>query len=419
MDKKTVEETVQLDLCTSCGVCKGVCPVNAIELTFKKGQFIPEIDESACIHCERCLHSCPGYEVDFKSFYEKQNQDTPSNIYVGNIIASYVGWTRSALIRREGTSGGLISQMISTLLARNIYQKAFVVIFDKFTGEQAKAQIIQDSEQVLKAAKSKYIPVSIEEIVKYLPHRDEQEKIIVVGTPCQLHGLKKVFSPQQLDNVLLLGLFCQTTLNYNIISYYQDYYSSPGSEVEHFNFRSKEKYGWPGYTKIKTKQGESIFINPRVRINLKPYFTINRCLFCIDKLNQFADISFGDCYSKDGQKKGASHLIVRTPQGRDALDIVRNELYLKEIEEQDILESQRIDLKETNLKFASLLHHNIYPTLSREGGQACKTSLNRMQSQLMLGRSPENFGIIKRKLAKQILIGRTKALVEKIKRLLK
>jgi coenzyme F420-reducing hydrogenase beta subunit len=48
----------------------------------------------------------------------------------------------------------------------------------------------------------------------------------------------------------------------------------------------------------------------------KRYFGLNRCLYCYDKLNNLADISFGDCYIKGKtDKEGKSNIIIRTGKG--------------------------------------------------------------------------------------------------------
>ena len=52
-------------------------------------------------------------------------------------------------------------------------------------------------------------------------------------------------------------------------------------------------------------------------MKLKSFFQLNRCLFCYDKLNSFADISFGDCYIKEEKSfYGKSNVIIRTNIGK-------------------------------------------------------------------------------------------------------
>ena len=80
-------------------------------------------------------------------------------------------------------------------------------------------------------------------------------------------------------------------------------------------------------------------------MGLKKYFQLNRCLFCLDKLNHSADISFGDCYVKG--KTDKSSLIIRTKKGKDIFDKHRDLFELEKLDMQEIIESQELfDRKE-------------------------------------------------------------------------
>jgi len=45
------------DNCTGCGICRDVCPENAIRMTRDMG--LPEPVPDACTGCGRCLSECP------------------------------------------------------------------------------------------------------------------------------------------------------------------------------------------------------------------------------------------------------------------------------------------------------------------------------------------------------------------------
>ena len=45
--------------CCGCGICKAVCPVNAISMKLdNEGFYYPIIDEAMCIHCKKCTKAC-------------------------------------------------------------------------------------------------------------------------------------------------------------------------------------------------------------------------------------------------------------------------------------------------------------------------------------------------------------------------
>lgn len=46
--------------CTGCMACFNICSVNAINMyEDKEGFFYPQIDESICVRCLRCIAVCP------------------------------------------------------------------------------------------------------------------------------------------------------------------------------------------------------------------------------------------------------------------------------------------------------------------------------------------------------------------------
>lgn len=64
-----------------------------------------------------------------------------------------------------------------------------------------------------------------------------------------------------------------------------------------FNFKNKDSGGWPGNMKFYFSDGKCVFKNKSERVKIKDYFKPERCVYCVDKLNVFADISLGDNYT--------------------------------------------------------------------------------------------------------------------------
>jgi heterodisulfide reductase subunit A len=56
------------DLCTGCGDCVPICPVNAITMEGKKAKINPFI----CIGCGACIPICPVEAIDFKNSTNRQ-----------------------------------------------------------------------------------------------------------------------------------------------------------------------------------------------------------------------------------------------------------------------------------------------------------------------------------------------------------
>ncbi|MDX9701934.1 MAG: polysaccharide pyruvyl transferase family protein [Candidatus Auribacterota bacterium] len=314
---QTVEQTVKLDLCLSCGICRAVCPHNAVTMTLHKAQFIPLIDTAACTLCGVCLRMCPGFDIFPETFRNRQIDNIVSQ---ENCAAAYTVFSKDDKIRYEGTSGGFITHLLCLLLQDNLYDAAFVLPFDTFDGKQAMLQPVADTAIILASAGSKYVPASVENIISALRH-NKNTRYIIVGTSCQIDGIKQYINEFKLSdsNLFFCGILCHRTFNYNAIRFYEDMFRDKKNErLTSIRFRTKEQLGWPGGTKLTFSSGKEKIVGQNIRKECKKYFQLNRCLFCFNKFNRQADIACGDCYvPEDKNPKGSSNILIRTQKGMD------------------------------------------------------------------------------------------------------
>ena len=62
MRKKKTSKELPQEECTGCRACANACPKNCISFRKNKEGFLyPQIDYSECIHCGKCIKSCPVY----------------------------------------------------------------------------------------------------------------------------------------------------------------------------------------------------------------------------------------------------------------------------------------------------------------------------------------------------------------------
>ncbi len=312
---QTVRTTVELDLCLSCGICKAVCPVNAIEMTFRNGQFVPNINHSNCTQCGICLQLCPGFDIFPEPFREKQIEQIISN---QPVIKAYTVHSNDDQMRFEGTSGGFITHLLCLLLEDKKFDAAFVLPFNTFDGSEAMLEPISDSKTIRSAAGSKYVPASVEKVISTL-RNNKSSRYIIVGTSCHIDGILSVVRHYNLprENLFFCGILCHRTFNYNAIRLYEDMFRKNKHErLTSIHFRSKEQLGWPGGTKLRFSSGIEKIVSQEIRKECKKYFQLNRCLFCFNKFNRQADISCGDCYVPEEKSQcGSSNIIIRTEKG--------------------------------------------------------------------------------------------------------
>ncbi len=87
-DLNTVEKTTFSGLCTSCELCFASCSVGAINMLYKGGQFIPDVDTGKCTECGLCLKVCPGIDI----------KETAIEKIAGDYLEAYSAYTKDTKI---------------------------------------------------------------------------------------------------------------------------------------------------------------------------------------------------------------------------------------------------------------------------------------------------------------------------------
>lgn len=357
MDAKNVSATVEDGLCISCGICKSVCPKDCIVYKRESGLFLPVIEQEKCINCGRCLKSCPGYACDYTDTYDNSIDIYPLNIFTGNYIECKNCYAKNDSIRNNGVSGGVTTALIKECLQRKLYDCAFIVNTHDFSEQILTDLIVEGTQLTEETQKSRYVPVSHENTIKYILE-NRNKRVIIVGTPCAVQGILKVIYSNALirDNYLLIGLFCDKTMNYNVLQYFEDNFAHR-KHVKNLFFRHKGKgksqRGWPGDVCLELIDGNICWINKRERMRIKPLFCPERCLYCIDKLNMFSDISVGDNYTThELSYKDANSVIVRTELGKSIFELTKDALIYSDVSIDEIVVSQRIIEKRKNYLYS-------------------------------------------------------------------
>lgn len=392
-----VNNVVKENLCIGCGICKNLCKFSAINYSRKDGIYQPTIDENKCVNCGLCLKCCPSKGIDIKKVYKEST--IPKNLYIGNYKRLYNVKTKSTEILNKSTSGGFITTSVKYLLDKNIYDSVFLVDTYNYSSK-VETQRITKSEDLKNTPKSRYIPVSHEKLISYILE-NRKEKIIIIGTSCFITGFKKVCDLYKLnkDNYLLLGLFCDKTMNLNVFNYFEKKYGR-GKKLKDLLFRDKEDDGWPGNVKLVWENNEISFLKKEERMKVKEYFCPEKCLYCLDKLNQFADISIGDNYSSHlEEKEGWNSIIIRTEKGQKIFNEIKEEFYIEELDFGKLCVSQHIQQRKQNAKNIVLKNSSILQLpfdenlqITRKDRNIYKEKLNKLK----IGKSDNTKYIIRK-----------------------
>lgn len=336
---ETIKAVVDSYLCTQCGTCVAVCPVNAIVMReTPAGQLVPSITDEKCALCGLCRKFCSGAEIDL---------DLPENVdpFKGEVYGAYVGHASDESIRAGGQSGGVASALLLFLLETGQIDTALVSTMPNDGSLRPVPILARTHEEILAAQGSKYCPVAP---VAILADISSTDRVAAVGVSCQMHGIKGLI---QYNNSLAktiryrIGLICDRTLLYSCIDQMALNANLDMHNITGLQYRSKARNGWPGEVSFSLISGETRFFTSSLRTRLKDYFTPPRCRLCFDKMNIFCDISVGDPWGVIGSVDHCSVVICRSKKGNFLLQNAVNKGYveLREVDLEQIYKGQGIE----------------------------------------------------------------------------
>lgn len=178
------------DVCTGCGACAASCPKQAISMIVSAyGEKIPKINNKQCVNCNLCKKICP------------QN----SNVKKNDPMSCYAVFSKNQKDYIFSASGGAATIFASYMI--DMEGAAYGCDYNE-QGEliHFKLKTLEDIE---KAQSSKYSQSSAYEIFEEVKKELRQRKVLFIGTPCQVAGLKSFVGES--ENLLTVDLICHGT----------------------------------------------------------------------------------------------------------------------------------------------------------------------------------------------------------------
>lgn len=308
--------------CTGCGACFSACSFNAI--TFDKNKFgfnYPKIDPNRCIDCKSCEKACP--------LVNRIGFNAPISVY-----AAHVSDTKE---RIESSSGG-----IGTLLAKHFIDNGGIVYGCAFVPPMSFLHIrCTDKRDIERLRGSKYAQSDIQSIyVKIKEDLRNGSKILFIGTPCQVAGVRRRFGNN--ENLTLVDLVCHGVPS---SQFFFDTLpqSIKGSNIDSIKFREQNKY------KITAYSDNSIVLDNKSTNDLffKGFFTgitlRNSCFSCIyAKPDRISDLTIGDFWGLKSEKigdceKGVSMIMINTNTGVAVFESIKNNIIFEERHKEDAI----------------------------------------------------------------------------------
>ena len=318
-------------LCSACGSCSGICPVDAIQMETNPAGFLNAVvDETTCIHCGKCMRVCPS------------NGERTDPDLVGPTISGYIGYAVDPVLRLESQSGGVVTALMRYMLAKKLVDG---VVVSRFNCETRRAEgfLASKVEQLDSSRGSHYTQTSPVDLI--LRNQDKRLAAVLLG--CQTAALQQIAThdPRIKLPVFTIGLICGGNLSGYVVD---DILTQGGVKLDHqlhsFRFRDKQYGGWPG--NITARTDRLVEIPKETRMELKPYYQNFRCILCADKMNQCCDLVAGDPWGVSIEDESAGYTAVIT-RNQKAETLLKNAvstgcLVMKANEIEEIVEGQKI-----------------------------------------------------------------------------
>ncbi|NIS79404.1 MAG: coenzyme F420 hydrogenase [Anaerolineales bacterium] len=323
VNQRLQDDVIGAGLCTHCGTCAGLSNGALRMHQTERGPLpvhiagVPDLDEMV-------YQACPGAQVNYPKLYRWLFGRVPENWLVGNYHKIYLGYSTDADIRRQASSGGVISHMLIYLLRRRMIEGAIVLKHGWPEAWLSTPIIATTMEEIREASQSVYVPTPVNTILDEINHFEG--RLAYVGLPDQVASIRRL---QQLGHSgamkieYVIGPYVGTSMYLGAI---RSFLRSNGmrklEDVIELRYREGE---WPGFLQIKLRSGEVIKAEKFYYNYLIPFYLTSSTLLSVDFTNELCDVSVGDAWHPQLEAKGEGYSVVvaRTERGQETLEAMQ------------------------------------------------------------------------------------------------
>jgi len=316
-----IAEVQERGICGRCGGCVSFCSAGEYNaLTLDADGAPTYADEDRCLKCGICYLICPQIAVLDDELRERHGWTAP----LGPVRKMASAAATDEAVRAAGTDGGVVTALLIHALERHVIQAAVV---SRQTDAFGREVIVATTpEEIVEAAGSHYdashaVHEAGRQYTTFSPtvreirdlRRQDIRRIAVVGTPCQIHTVRKMqlLSVLPSDAVTLtIGLFCMENFSFDeeARAHLEEVLGARLDEIARLNVKDD--------VIVTTSAGETL----HVPFYLVDEFARPACFACSDFSNEFADLSFGGL----GSPGGYTTVLIRSSQGERIYNAARN-----------------------------------------------------------------------------------------------
>ena len=311
-----INDIVQHDLCTGCGICVSESPLT-LQMQWDEFGFLKPHKIGVSLN-ENAIRVCP---FNPSPDQEVQDEDKLANIYlkdasnfvpkIGRFENTYVGYSKE--YREVSSSGGLATYIFKKILEDKIVDHLFIV---KETEGTYKYQFFNDVNDITKISKTRYLPVTLEDL--FLKINQVDGKVGVSGVACFIKAirLKQHYYPELKVKIpFLVGIICGGLKS----KFFTDYLAQKSgipSDYSNQEYRIKDPkstssdYSFGAYD--EKKSFHQMKMSKAGDMWGTGLFKSNACDFCTDVLTELADISLGDAWLDEYRSEGLGNSVIVT-----------------------------------------------------------------------------------------------------------
>lgn len=310
--------------CYGCMLCASRCPVKAIDFTNDECGFpYPTIDKKKCIDCGLCEKLCIANNPPIRTQLLEEAYSA-SLLNKDDLLRSASGGAAYALGLAQLSFEGVV------------YGVAFTSDFRsaEYVRVEKKSDLVrlQDTKYFHANAESKRdLFVEIDQDLK------NKHSVLVVGLPCEIAALRKLFGTD--SYLTLVELFCHGVTSHEAHKKYLNSVAG-GKDIISFSVKAKLN-GWKknSFIQLNTKDGTTIqepFYSSAYGYAFA-HLARKSCYGCHFKGdNRVADLSIGDYWGilqqdKKYEKNGVSVIQVHTDQGKKLVQSCEELLHITSI----------------------------------------------------------------------------------------
>lgn len=324
--KALVNQVLENDLCSGCGMCSGAAEEGALRMKtnadgFRRPFLNPLYKERPIAGEERSAafgESCPALNLDITP-YRTEHYDP----LWGEVKASLKGYATDPETRRSGSSGGVLSALAQYCLESGRVDGIIEVRASTINPLENVTVVSRSRPNIIASSGSRYAPASSAEALALIASSDE--RFMFIGKPCEVAAVRQMQArdPRLKRNIpYILSFMCAGTPSIKGTDQLLDQLEVPRDRLASFRYRGD---GWPGKTKATLENGETrtMTYNESWGKVLNKHLQ-TRCKICPDGIGEFADIVCADGWeaSENGypsfeESDGRSLILVRSDKGSE------------------------------------------------------------------------------------------------------